>query len=189
MSAQSAKIDRVASADGAPRPRTRRSTDSPRGPGSGLDDDGSGCQGTVGVCQVTPARDGPASTVTTASGSAPGGRPPAAVSRVWPGGRLLEQRPAATRVELGEHVVEQQHRGGAGRLGDDLVGGQPQGQRQRPLLALRGVGAGRQPADGQVEVVAVGPDQAHPATQLVAPGVGQRRRQPLLAPGRAVGRR
>ena len=40
------------------------------------------------------------------------------------------------RVQLGEDVVEQEHRGRAQPLGGQLVGGQPKGQGQRALFAL-----------------------------------------------------
>ena len=53
---------------------------------------------------------------------------------------------AAGGVELGEHVVEQQHRLAAAvlTLPQELVGRQPQRQRQRPRLALAGVATGRE---------------------------------------------
>ena len=69
------------------------------------------------------------------------------VSSGLAGRQVGEQRVAAVGVELGEHVVEQQDRRRAGAVGDQPVGGQAQGQRQRALLALGRVGAGRQAAD------------------------------------------
>jgi hypothetical protein len=99
----------------------------------------------------------------------------------------VQQRVAPIRVELGEHVVEQQHRRGGGSPRHHLVGGQPQGQREGPLLALGGVGAGREPVEAEVEIVAVGADGGHTAAQVVAPRGRQSRRQPLGHPGRVVG--
>ena len=63
--------------------------------------------------------------------------------------QVPEQRRRPARIELGQHVVEHEHRRRAGALGDQAVGGQAQRQRQRALLALRGVGARRQAADRQ----------------------------------------
>jgi hypothetical protein len=76
---------------------------------------------------------------------------------------------AAVGVELGEDVVEQQHGGRARHVRDHVVGRQAQGQGQRPLLALGRVRAGRQPADGQVDVVAVRAYQGHASLELVPP--------------------
>ena len=59
-----------------------------------------------------------------------------------------QQGPRPERVELGEHVVEQEHRCGAQALGGQLVGGQLQGQGQGTLLPLGGVGPARQARRG-----------------------------------------
>ena len=54
------------------------------------------------------------------------------------------------------------------------MAGQAQGEGQGPLLTLGGVGPGRQAAEGDDQVVAVGPDGGHPTAQVVAAGRGQR---------------
>ncbi len=88
-------------------------------------------------------------------------------------GHQAGQPVPAARVQLGEHVVQDQHRVLAVRA-QQFVGGQPQGQRQRPGLAVAGVPAGGQLPDPQLELVAVRPDQAHPAFQLLRAGLLQR---------------
>jgi hypothetical protein len=45
-------------------------------------------------------------------------------------------RSAAGRIQLGEDVVEEQHRGTPYRLGDDAVHSEAERQSERPLLAL-----------------------------------------------------
>ena len=52
----------------------------------------------------------PSSTRKRRSGATPSGSAPAVVSSVWPAGRLRTSAAARARVELAEHVVEQQHR-------------------------------------------------------------------------------
>ena len=86
----------------------------------------------------------------------------------------------AARVELGEHVVQDQHRVLA-TLPQQVEAGQPQRERERPGLAVAGVAAGGQRADGQLELVAVRADQADAAVELAGPDRGQRRQQCLLA--------
>ncbi len=83
-------------------------------------------------------------------------------------GRDQRQLLAAAGVELGEDVVEQQHRGlMVRRVGAlQLEAAQPQRERHRPALAVAGVAAHRQLTDAQVEVVAVRADQVHAPFEL-----------------------
>ncbi len=50
--------------------------------------------------------------------------------------QVAHQRRRTLRVELAEHVVEQQYRRRAGELAHDDVPGEAQRQRERALLAL-----------------------------------------------------
>ena len=71
------------------------------------------------------------------------------------GGSSSTRAAARCGVELGEHVVEEQHGAARAVAAAQLVRGQAQGQGHAALLALRGVGAcGRAPMD-ELEVVAV----------------------------------
>ena len=101
---------------------------------------------------------------------------PAVVITTWPGGRWREQRRRPAGVELGQHVVEHQHRRRAGPLGDQAVGAEPQRQRQRALLALRRVGARRQAVDRQRQLVAVRADGRHAAAHVGVAGLRPARR-------------
>ena len=121
--------------------------------------------------------------------SPPAGTAPAVVITTWPGGRWREQRGGPAGVELGQHVVEHEHRGRPGPLGDQAVGAEAQGQRQRALLALRRVGARRQPVDRQHQLVAVRADGRHAAAHVGVAGRGQRRGQPDAPPRRVVRQR
>ena len=96
-----------------------------------------------------------ASTRSTCSGTAPGGRPAAEVSSAWPGGRAASS--ASARPGSSSENTSSSSSTGAvpGSRSPTRVGGQAQGQRQRALLALAGVGAGRQAADGERQLVAV----------------------------------
>ena len=89
---------------------------------------------------------------------------------------------AALGVELGEHVVEDQDRVVAGRA-EQVVGRQPQRQRHRPGLAVRGVPLHRQRADHQGQVVAVRPDQGQPPVDLVVAAALDLREQRLRQHG------
>ncbi len=83
----------------------------------------------------------------------------------------------ATGVELGEDVVEDQHRVVAGRA-QQLVGRQPQRQREGPRLPVAGVALDRQLAQRAEQVVAVRAHQRDPAVELVGPAaldLGQHR--------------
>ena len=64
--------------------------------------------------------------------------------------------------QLGEDVVEQQHRCGVERLGRDPVAGETEGEREAPLLALGGVGPGVEAVEGQAPLVAMGPGERDP---------------------------
>ena len=87
--------------------------------------------------------------------------------RLPDGADALAERPAAARVELGEHVVEQQERRHARPLRDGLRLGEQQREHGEALLALRAVqaqvavvgehldvvaGAGPSPVDAALEV-------------------------------------
>src|SRR5690242_6335443 len=89
----------------------------------------------------------------------------------------------APGVELGEHVVEDQHRVLAA-LAEQREAGQPQRERQRPGLPVAGVAAGRHAADRQLELVPVRADQADAALKLAGPDGGQRLQQGGLDHGR-----
>ena len=117
-----------------------------------------------------------------------GGRPLALVRSGLADGEVGEEGVAAVGVELREDVVEQQDRSAAGDLGDHVVGGQPKGERQRPLLALGGVGAAR--AGRRVAASTSsrwGPTVDTPTPHVVLPGRRQRRLQAHGGPVRLVG--
>ena len=105
------------------------------------------------------------------------------VSRVWPGGQV-----ARAGRRCGPGRARRTRRRAAARaalpaaVGDHPVGGEAQGERQRPLLALRGVGAGRQAADGELDVVAVRADE------WTRPGAGRPRRAAASAAARPCAR-
>ena len=128
----------------------------------------------------------PCSTWIVRSTAAPAGSGPAVVSSTWPGGRW--RRRAALRAgSSSENTSSSTSTGGSSdALGHQPVRGQAQRERQGPLLALRRVGAGRQPVQAQLEVVAVRPDQAHLAPHLVGLRRGERLGQPGRPPGRLV---
>ena len=86
------------------------------------------------------------------------------------GRQLGHQGPAPGRVELGEHVVEEQRRHQGGPGADQLVDAQAQGQRQAALLALGGVGPGLPALDRQAQVVAVRAHGVDAPAQVVACG-------------------
>ena len=109
--------------------------------------------------RVTSKRP-PASSAGTSSGTA------AVTSTCSAGGDHLGQPAPAPVVQLGEDVVQDQHRLVA--VGpQQVVGGQPEGQRERPRLAVAGVAAcaGSSPSR-QHQVVAVRADQGHAAFEL-----------------------
>src|SRR5690625_1258809 len=101
------------------------------------------------------------------------------------GDHLGQSLPAAD-VELGEDVVQDEDGSVVVVLGEDRVGGEPERQRVGPRLAVARVALGGQPAEGEDDVVAVGPDEAHAALDLPAAQLGHRRHEPLLD-GRGVG--
>ena len=115
-------------ARGSPRPSSRRPRRSPRRAGparrprrapsggtagglaaAGASSDGDGTAQAASTCTDPPA------TRRRRSATTPGGTAPAVVSSVWPAGRLRTSAPGPLRVELAEHVVEQQHRAAARR--------------------------------------------------------------------------
>ena len=96
---------------------------------------------------VTAGTTLPASMRMTRSGSAAAGIAPAVVITTWPAGSDRSRAAGPMGVELGQHVVEHEHRRRPGALGDEPVGTEAQRQRQRALLALGGVGAGRHAVD------------------------------------------
>ena len=116
----------------------------------------------------------------------PSGNGAAVVSIDWPGRQLGHEGPAAVRVELGEHVVEQQRRAPGRSAPDQLVDAQPQGQGQAALLPLRGVGPGLAALEHQDEFVAVRADRVHAPPQVVVPA-GRERVEEVALPA-ALGR-
>jgi hypothetical protein len=82
---------------------------------------------------------------------------------------FCHQGPATGRVELGEHVIEEQDGGEVGPRNHELVHPDPQGQRQAALLALRGVRAGLPSVEGQHEIVPMWPHRVHAPPQVVRP--------------------
>ena len=101
-------------------------------------------------------------------------------------GESSRQPLAPAGVQLGEDVVEHQHRIDA--IGaQQFVAGQPERQRVGPGLAVAGVALGRQVAEGEGQVVAVRPDEGHPALHLAGPGAGERVEQGPLQLGPAGG--
>ena len=99
-------------------------------------------------------------------------------------GDQLGQLGATLDVELGEHVVEDQDRVVAVGA-QQVVGRQPQRQRERPRLAVAGVAADGQPgpviasAEAEDQVVAVRADQGDTPVELV---VLRARPRPRAAP-------
>ena len=81
------------------------------------------------------------------SGAPPSGSAPAVVSTTWPGGRCRSS--AAARPGRARRTRRRAPAPAATpiALGDQPVGGEAQRQRQRALLALRGVGARRHAVD------------------------------------------
>ena len=89
------------------------------------------------------------------------------------------QRSTAPVVQLGEHVVEDQHRFDAVRA-QQPVGGQPQREGQRPRLAVARVPLRRARAEPQLQIVAVRADEAHPPLDLLAAHLDERGEQQRL---------
>ena len=117
-----------------------------------------------------------------------GGRRRRVVRTTWPAGQVAEQgaRPGRGRARRTRRRAAA--RGGSPtRSVTDLVGGEAQRQRQRPLLALRRVGARRQAAEGEVESSRCGPTEVTRPAQVVVAGRGQGRGQPGAPPRRVVG--
>ena len=73
------------------------------------------------------------------------------------------------RVQLGKHVVQQQHRPFARLLKKNLPAGQFQRQRRRAGLSLRGKGLGAFPVDLHVQIVLMGAGKALPGLQFGLP--------------------
>ena len=99
---------------------------------------------------ATLVDDAPAVTRSKRSGAAAAGNAQADVITTCPAGRWPSRARRPTAVELGQHVVEHQHRGRPGSLGDEVMRRQSQGQRQCALLALRGMRPRRHPVDGTI---------------------------------------
>ena len=102
----------------------------------------------------------------------------------------LGQPVPAAGVQLGEDVVEDQHRLDAVGA-QQVVRGQPQRQREGPGLAVAGVPLGGQVAEGQRQVVAVRADQRDTAFDLgrPAPRAARPAAPPPARPGPARARR
>src|SRR5262249_39492140 len=90
-------------------------------------------------------------------------------------------------VELGEHVVEQQHRVLTVRP-QQVIRGQPERERDRPALPLARIPPGGQAADPQLKVVPVRADKADHAFQFARPRPCQCLPQPgrLPSPSRSA---
>src|SRR6185436_16459913 len=88
---------------------------------------------------------------------------------------------AAMVVELGEDVVEDQHRLTAviGLAPQQVVRRQPQRQGERPGLAMAGVTLGRQRPQRQDQLVAVRADEGDAPVELLTTYVRQCTQQPL----------
>src|SRR3954469_7833943 len=91
----------------------------------------------------------------------------------------LGQPGPALAVQLGEHVVEQQHR--LTRLrAQQLVAAEAEGQRERPRLAVARVALGRRLAQDQLQLVPVRADEADPALELRFPSFAERLEEDVL---------
>ena len=179
---------------GSPRPRggrparPRRASSPARGRGRRRWRSSSAARRRVGVARASSAHSSrvtsPSATTKRAPASAAGtSAGTAAVTSTCsaPATSSASWR-AALGVELGEHVVQDQDRVVAVGA-QQVVRRQPQRQRERPRLAVRGVALDRQPLvggarrrEGQQQVVAVRADQREAAVELVVAGAAPARR-------------
>ena len=129
------------------------------------------------AARVTPRSSTrpPCSTRSRRSGSIPSGHRRAVVSSVWLAGRCATRAAARRRVELAEHVVEEQHRLGADDVGDDPVPASRSAERERALLALRRVRARVEPVEHGTPVVAVRADERDAPVDLARAALRARR--------------
>ena len=94
------------------------------------------------------------------------------------GWQLAYQCVGARRVELAEHIVEQQHGRRAGELRGHVVPGESQRERERTLLALRRVRSRIELVQLKMQLVAMGTDEREAAIDLA---LAVRRRAPLAS--------
>src|SRR4051794_7295296 len=89
------------------------------------------------------------------------------------GGDELGQLVPPDVVELGEDVVEDEHRLAAVGA-QEVIGREAESQRERPRLAVTGVTLRRQVAEGELQLVAVRPDQSDATVELLVAYAGER---------------
>ena len=150
ISSQREKRELRTEGAGAPKERASAGSESPTGRGSGASP-GSGRQGLT--AEFSPLDPHHQLRMGVGRQTAGGG------DQGLAGRERLDQGRCTVSVELGEHVVEQQQRGAAQLPVTEQVAGQAQGQGQGALLALGGVGARGQAAQGHDQVVALGPER------------------------------
>src|SRR5947209_19437774 len=85
------------------------------------------------------------------------------------GREVVHERRGTCGVELAEHVVEQQYRDSTCEGADDLVPREPQRERERALLTLRGLMTGIEPGDRETPFVTMRADEGEPTVDLCAP--------------------
>ena len=160
---------RRGSAAAGPGPAARGLGGSSPSPGQRLPGHGRPTPPVPGAGATVPACDRRA----RGRATRPGGSAPAVVSTVWPVGQVRQERLAAPGVELGEHVVEQQHRRDARRLVHHRWVARRRAQasdRCSPWDAW--VRAGRPPMRSSTSS-RWGPTVDTPAAHVVGPGGGQ----------------
>ncbi len=81
-------------------------------------------------------------------------------------GQAAQESLRSDLVQLRENIVQEQNGWAPDPFFHQLVAGQAQSQSERPLLALRRVGAGRQTADPQVHIVPVRSDRGNPPPKV-----------------------
>src|SRR5680860_1041500 len=84
------------------------------------------------------------------------------------------QRGRARRIQLAEHVVQQQHRALADHLTDRMVTRETKRQREGPLFTLRGVGPRVEIAQHELPLVTMRSHQGDASLELFAPATRQR---------------
>ena len=185
-SSHRSRMVRTWSTGGAPRPASTRSSDSRQRHGVGRlvpvvrtaattasADDPTRRRGRATTASSALGRPAPDSIRRTRPGTAPGG------SAAGGGEDRLAGREVCSSASLRSGRARRTRRRAAApggvpsRDGHQPVRGQAQRQGQGPLLALRGVGPGRQAVEHDVELVAVRTDRAHAPAQVV----GARRRR------------
>src|SRR5664280_2088851 len=103
------------------------------------------------------------------------------------GGQSGQEGPGPEGVQLGEDVVEEQHRCRPQAFGGQLVGCQPEGESERALFALGRMAPPGEAAQRQVQLVPVGTHEGHPAGHVPLPRLLQGVPQPT-GPRPSVGK-